>query len=413
VKTSLLKNSNLLFPLLLCSSNLQFNSANKVIIYASFISVDMPLSFYLLQVLCLFLAVAFYTLGERKVMAAIQRRKGPNVVGFWGLLQAIADAAKLIFKEYSLPKYAENALYSQGPYLMFVVSFVNWMVIPFGYLTAHPTELSLIFFYAINSLSVFGLVLSGWASNSKYAFLGALRSSAQMISYEVSLGFIFLIVGAFAGSYNLVEICLAQKSISFAFPLFPIFLIFLITALAETNRIPFDLPEAEAELVAGYNTEYSSMGFTLFFLAEYSNMLLMSFLIVICFLKGWVGLFGQLGYFFKVTFLAFFFVWIRATLPRYRYDQLMLLGWKTFLPIVISYYFFIISVLFFFKAFPVHLLSYEVLYHRFYWNGWDDLLDLYDQSEKLKGSPWSESVDRGNAAKKAELAFCKSVYKQI
>jgi len=306
----------------------------------------------------LLISIAFYTLAERKIMAAMQRRTGPNVVGFLGILQPFSDGLKLVLKEFFQPRYAEKKLFWIGPFLMLVVSFISWLVIPFS--DNGPIfefHLSLIFLYAINSLGVYGIILSGWSSNSKYAFLGALRSSAQMISYEISLGFIFLLIGCAAGSYNLTDICFAQhQTISFFFPLFPVFLIFYVTVLAETNRIPFDLPEAEAELVAGYNTEYSSMGFTLFFLAEYSNMLLMSFLIVICFFKGWFGMFGLFSYFLKVIFFAVSLIWVRATLPRYRYDQLMSLGWKTFLPIILSYFLFFISFMFYMDAFPQGLL---------------------------------------------------------
>ena len=339
----------------------KFFCISIVIHFWSLYKFLLPFLNFLLFIVCILLSVALYTLAERKVMASMQRRRGPNVVGFWGLLQPIADAVKLIFKEYSSPKYAENQVFTRGPFLMFVVSFTNWLVIPFGYYQQFPIGLSLIFFYAVNSLSVFGLILSGWASNSKYAFLGALRSAAQMISYEVSLGFIFLIIGAMSGSYNLIEIALKQQSISFVAPLLPVFLISIISILAETNRIPFDLPEAEAELVAGYNTEYSSMGFTLFFLAEYSNMLLMSFLVVLCFFKGWLGVFGKVGYFFKVVAFAFFLIWVRATLPRYRYDQLMLLGWKTFLPFLISYFMLIVGIFLCFGIFPYTPLPNDVL----------------------------------------------------
>lgn len=317
--------------------------------YEIFIYIAYVIIKYLPFLVGILLSVAFYTLAERKIMAAMQRRVGPNVVGFAGVLQPFSDGLKLLLKEFFQPRYAEKKIFWFGPFLMLVVSFIGWLVIPFSeYGPLLTFKLSLIFLYAVNSLSVYGIILSGWSSNSKYSFLGALRSAAQMLSYEVSLGFIFLLIGCAAGSYNLTDICYVQsETISFFFPLFPIFIVFYITVLAETNRIPFDLPEAEAELVAGYNTEYSSMGFTAFFLAEYSNMLLMSFLIVICFFKGWLGAFGVFSYFLKVLFFSISLIWVRATLPRYRYDQLMSLGWKTILPIVISYFTFFVCFLIF------------------------------------------------------------------
>jgi len=316
-------------------------------------------------VLPLLISVAFYTLAERKVMAAIQRRIGPNVVGFAGLLQPIADGVKLIFKEAIIPFKANRGLFLAAPKVMLVLTFLNWSVIPFS-----PTavffdhNLSLIFVYALSSLSVYGIIASGWASNSKYAFLGALRSTAQMISYEVSLGFILVCVGILAGSFNLLKIVEAQQNNWFLFPLFPLFFIFLVSILAETNRVPFDLPEAEAEIVAGYNTEYSSMTFAMFFLAEYSNMLIMSTLTVICFLGGWyikipfIGLVvsSQFLYIIKILLVSFFFIWVRGTLPRYRYDQLMLIGWKFFLPFTLSYLLFLITVLYVFDGFKPQLV---------------------------------------------------------
>jgi NADH-quinone oxidoreductase subunit H len=306
---------------------------------------------YLPFLLGILLAVAFYTLAERKIMGSMQRRHGPNVVGFWGVLQPFSDALKLILKEFYQPTYAEKKLFWFGPFLMLVISLVCWLVIPFSANGALlEFNLSLLFLYAFNSLSAFGIILSGWASNSKYSFLGSLRSAAQMLAYEVSLGFVYLFVGACSGSYNLVTICLVQQeTIFFCYPLLPVCVIFYITMLAETNRIPFDLPEAEAELVAGYNTEYSSMGFTAFFLAEYSNMLLMCFVIVICFFGGWSG--GACVFILKIVGFAFTLIWVRATLPRYRYDQLMLLGWKIFLPIIITFFLFYISFSFYTDAF--------------------------------------------------------------
>jgi len=307
--------------------------------------------FFLIGIL---LSVAIYTLLERKFMAAVQRRKGPVVVGFHGVLQPFSDALKLILKEFFRPRDAERLLFLFGPYLMLVISLTNWLIIPLS--SDGPLvdlNYSLIFYYGVSSLGVYGIILSGWASNSKYAFLGAIRSAAQMLSYEVCIGFIFLAISCLAGSFDLDEISFAQaKTISFVFPLLPLFIVFYISALAETNRMPFDLPEAEAELVSGYNTEYSSMGFTLFFLAEYSNMLLMSFLIVILFFSGWDGFFGIYSYFLKVCVFALSFILVRSILPRVRYDQLMALCWQQLLPISLSYYFFLLCWCKFFGVFP-------------------------------------------------------------
>jgi len=235
----------------------------------------------------LLIAVAYFTLAERKIMGSIQRRRGPNVVGYLGLLQPLADGLKLFVKETVLPSSANTFLYFLAPLLTFILSLIGWAVIPFGVdLCVSDLNIGILYLLSISALSVYGIVLSGWASNSKYAFLGALRSAAQMISYEVSIGFVILTVCLCAGSFNLTQIVVAQENVWYIFPLFPLFLIFCVSALAETNRHPFDLPEAEAELVSGYNVEYSAMGFALFFLGEYANMLLMSVLIPILFLGG-------------------------------------------------------------------------------------------------------------------------------
>ena len=309
---------------------------------------------YIFFLIGILLSVAIYTLLERKFMAAVQRRKGPVVVGFHGVLQPFSDALKLILKEFFRPREAERLLFLFGPYLMLVISLTNWLIIPLSSDGALlDLNYSLIFYYGVSSLGVYGIIISGWASNSKYAFLGAIRSAAQMLSYEVCIGFIFLSVGCLAGSFDLDEISFMQaKTISFVVPLLPLFFVFYICALAETNRMPFDLPEAEAELVSGYNTEYSSMGFTLFFLAEYSNMLLMSFLMVILFFSGWDVFFGLFTYFFKVCLFALSFILVRAILPRVRYDQLMALCWQQLLPISLSYYFFLLCWCKFFSVFP-------------------------------------------------------------
>jgi NADH-quinone oxidoreductase subunit H len=295
----------------------------------------------LLIVLPLIIAVALLTLMERKVIAAMQLRKGPNVVGAFGLLQPFADGVKLMFKEAIIPAKANKILFLLAPIITFALALVGWAVIPFGEgMVIANINVGITYLLAASSLGVYGIIISGWASNSKYAFLGAIRSSAQMISYEVSIGLIIISVILCVGSLNLTDIVLAQKNHWFALPLLPMFIIFFISALAETNRLPFDLPEAESELVAGYNVEYSSMPFSMFFLGEYANMILMSAMTSILFLGGWLPPFEFLGFipgivwfFLKILFMLFCFIWVRATLPRYRYDQLMRLGWKVFLPL--------------------------------------------------------------------------------
>ena len=237
----------------------------------------------------LLVAVAYLTLAERKVMASMQRRKGPNVVGFFGILQPLADGLKLLIKEPVLPSSANTVVFLAAPVVTFLLALISWAVIPFGEgMVLSDLDIGMLYIFAISSLGVYGVIMAGWSSNSKYAFLGALRSTAQMVSYEVSLGLIIITVLMCVGSLNLSEIVLAQEEVWFAVPLFPLLLLFFISCLAETNRAPFDLPEAEAELVAGYNVEYSSMGFALFFLGEYANMIMMSVLCVILFLGGWL-----------------------------------------------------------------------------------------------------------------------------
>ena len=303
-----------------------------------------------IQFLCilvpLLIAVAYFTLAERKILAAIQRRRGPNVNGLFGLLQPLVDGVKLLLKETILPNQANTILFLIAPMVTFFLSLVAWVVIPFDDgIVLSDIELGLLYLFAISSLSVYGIITAGWSSNSKYAFLGALRSAAQMISYEVSIGLIVISVVLCAGSYNLSQIISAQKAIWFVIPLFPAFIMFFISALAETNRAPFDLPEAEAELVSGYNTEYSAMGFALFFLGEYSNMLLMSSMCTILFFGGWLPLIdfpffyipGFLWFAFKISCFVFLFIWVRGAYPRYRYDQLMRLGWKVFLPLSLGW----------------------------------------------------------------------------
>nr|YP_009589039.1 NADH dehydrogenase subunit 1 [Corallina ferreyrae]QBL75555.1 NADH dehydrogenase subunit 1 [Corallina ferreyrae] len=306
-------------------------------------------------VLPLVISVAYMTLAERKVMAAMQRRKGPNVVGLWGLLQPWADALKLFVKETILPSSANLLVFIIAPILTFLLALVSWCVLPLGEgMVYSDINVGILYILAISSLGVYGIIMAGWASNSKYAFLGALRSAAQMVSYEVSLGLILINVLLCAGSLNFSEIILAQKSIWYVVPLFPAFFMFYISILAETNRAPFDLPEAEAELVAGYNVEYSAMGFALFFLGEYANIILMCSLATALFLGGWLPLFNFLPFYWippsiwfavKATFLLFTFIWVRSSLPRYRYDQLMRLGWKIFLPLSLGWVFFVSGIL--------------------------------------------------------------------
>ena len=295
----------------------------------------------------LLLGVAYLTYFERKVIAAMHLRRGPNVVGPYGLLQPIADGMKLFFKETIIPTGANRAVFLLAPLMTFVLSLVAWAVIPLGEgLVLADINVGILYLFAISSLGVYGILMAGWASNSKYAFLGSLRSAAQMVSYEVSMGFIIITVLIVAGSLNLSDIVRAQEnSIWFVVPMFPMAVIFFISTLAETNRHPFDMPEAEAELVSGYNVEYSAMTFALFFLGEYANMILMASMTTILFLGGWLAPFGVAPFTWvpgpvwfaaKVAFCLFIFLWVRATFPRYRYDQLMRLGWKVFLPISLA-----------------------------------------------------------------------------
>jgi NADH-quinone oxidoreductase subunit H len=313
----------------------------------------------LIIIVPLLISVAYFTLAERKILGAIQRRKGPNVIGVYGLLQPLSDGFKLLIKETVIPSSSNNILFIFSPILTFVISLMGWAIIPFSkYSLLASFNIGLLYLLAVSSLGVYGIILSGWSSNSKYAFLGALRSTAQMISYEVSIGFIIITVTVTCGTFNLEEIIYFQKNVWFVIPFMPLFFIFFISALAETNRHPFDLPEAEAELVSGYNVEYSAMGFALFSLGEYANMLLMCSLNTILFFGGWLAPFMSdvlsHGFWFsiKICFFVFLFVWIRAALPRYRYDQLMNLGWKVFLPLSLSYLLFSVSILITFNIFP-------------------------------------------------------------
>ena len=310
-------------------------------------------------ILPLMIFIAYLTFFERKVIGAIQLRKGPNVVGPLGLFQPLADGIKLLTKETIVPTNSNKIIFLFSPILTFTLALVAWAVIPVDYnLVLSNINVGILYVFAISSLGVYGIIMAGWSSNSRYAFLGALRSAAQMISYEVSIGLIIINILLTVGSLNLTDIVLAQKEIWFFLPHFPVFIIFFISTLAETNRAPFDLPEAEAELVAGYNVEYSSLAFGLFFLGEYGNMILMSSLTTILFLGGWFPPFdieffnlipGFFWFFLKVCILLFVFLWVRATLPRYRYDQLMRLGWKVFLPLSLLWIIVTSSYLFFFE----------------------------------------------------------------
>lgn len=301
-----------------------------------------PTGKILLVMVPLLICVAMLTYAERKVIGAMQLRRGPNVVGFMGLMQPFADGLKLLMKETILPTKANKTVFFLAPIITFMLAMLGWAVIPLSEnFVIADINVGILYLFAISSLGVYGIIMAGWASNSKYAFLGAIRSSAQMVSYEVSIGFVIVTVLLCAGSLNMSDIVLAQQDKWFAITLFPMFVVFIISALAETNRHPFDLPEAEAELVAGYNVEYSSMTFALFFLGEYANMILMSGMAVILFLGGWLPpvdwepltlVPGPVWFALKTAFILFIFIWVRATLPRYRYDQLMRLGWKVFLP---------------------------------------------------------------------------------
>ena len=309
------------------------------------------LGWILLQILVvtgpLLIAVAYLTLAERRVIGFMQLRRGPNVVGPFGMFQPFADALKLMAKETILPAGANKVVFLFAPMLTFILSLVAWAVIPFDEgLVIADINVGILYLFAVSSLGVYGVIMAGWASNSKYAFLGALRSAAQMVSYEVSMGLVIITVLLCAGSLNLSEIVEAQRGMWFALPLLPMFVVFFISTLAETNRAPFDLPEGESELVAGYFVEYSSMPFALFFLGEYANMILMSSMTVILFLGGWLPPFdiwplniipGPLWFILKIMLVLFVFLWVRATTPRYRYDQLMRLGWKIFLPFSLIY----------------------------------------------------------------------------
>ncbi len=307
-------------------------------------------------------SVAMIVWLDRRVWAFVQKRQGPNVVGPFGLLQSLADALKYIFKEIIIPASSNKVIFILAPIITMTLALTAWAVIPFSESNVLSNiNVGILYIFAVSSLGVYGIIMGGWASNSKYPFLGAIRSAAQMVSYEVSIGIIIINVLLCVGSLNLNDIVIAQKNMWFVIPLFPMFVIFFISALAETNRPPFDLPEAEAELVAGYQTEYSGMMYAMFWLGEYANILLMCALGSILFLGGWlspIDLFpfnmipGAIWLIFKILFLFILFALVKAIVPRYRYDQLMRLGWKIFLPLSLTYVILTASYLFYFNLLP-------------------------------------------------------------
>ena len=307
-------------------------------------------------------SVAMIVWLDRRVWAFVQKRQGPNVVGPFGLLQSLADALKYIFKEIIIPASSNKIIFILAPIITMTLALIAWSVIPFGLdQVLADINVGILYIFAVSSLGVYGIIMGGWASNSKYPFLGAIRSAAQMVSYEVSIGIIIINVLLCVGSLNLNDIVIAQKNTWFVIPLFPMFVIYFISALAETNRPPFDLPEAEAELVAGYQTEYSGMMYAMFWLGEYANILLMCALGSILFLGGWLSpidlypfnlIPGAVWLIFKILFLFILFALVKAIVPRYRYDQLMRLGWKIFLPLSLTYVVLTASYLFYFNLLP-------------------------------------------------------------
>ena len=323
--------------------------------FSQFFSSDLALTLsYLFKIILIvipvMISVAYLTYFERRVIGFMQSRIGPNRVGYFGLLQPIADALKLMFKEIVLPTKSNNFLFFLAPLLSIAPALAAWAVIPFNYeMVLADINAGLLYVLAMTSIAVYGVIIAGWASNSKYAFLGSLRSAAQIVSYEIAMGFTLVGVLMCANSLNLGDIVIAQEggiSQWYCWPLFPLFIIYFISAVAETNRAPFDVAEGESEIVAGFHVEYSGMAFALFFLAEYANMILVSILAVIMFLGGWLspvsfipdGIFWLI---IKVAFVLFCFLWLRATFPRYRYDQIMRLGWKVFIPLTLVWIIFV------------------------------------------------------------------------
>jgi NADH-quinone oxidoreductase subunit H len=315
----------------------------------------------LLIVVPLLIGVAYLTLLERKVLGSIQLRKGPNTVGVFGLLQPLADGLKLFSKETILPTHANLGVFIMAPILGLILALISWAVIPYDSDSVlSDVNVGIMYLFAVSSVSVYAVLTSGWASNSKYAFFGAVRAAAQMISYEVSIGLIIISTILCAGTLNLTELVMAQEEIWFFIPLFPAFCMFFVSALAETNRAPFDMAEGESELVSGFNTEYSAMTFAMFFLAEYAHIILMGAMTTLLFLGGWLPPFGFLGFIpgffwfsFKTAIVVFWFVWVRASFPRMRYDQLMALLWKSYLPLSLGFVVLVASVLIFFNGLPV------------------------------------------------------------
>ena len=309
-------------------------------------------------------SVAMIVWLDRRIWAFVQKRQGPNVVGPFGLLQSLADALKYIFKEVIIPSSSNKVIFILAPIVTMTLALISWAVIPFSATQVlADINVGILYLFAVSSLGVYGIIMGGWASNSKYPFLGAIRSAAQMVSYEVSIGVIIINVLLCVGSLNLNDIVMAQKNLWFVIPLFPMFVIFFISALAETNRPPFDLPEAEAELVAGYQTEYSGMMYAMFWLGEYANILLMCAMGSILFLGGWLSpidlypfdlIPGAIWMIFKILFLFVLFALVKAIVPRYRYDQLMRLGWKIFLPLSLTWVVLTASYLFYFNLLPVN-----------------------------------------------------------
>ena len=309
-------------------------------------------------------SVAMIVWLDRRVWAFVQKRQGPNVVGPFGLLQSLADALKYIFKEIIIPSSSNKVIFILAPIVTMTLALIAWAVIPFSQTQViADINVGILYLFAVSSLGVYGIIMGGWASNSKYPFLGAIRSAAQMVSYEVSIGIIIINVLLCVGSLNLNDIVVAQQNLWFVIPLFPMFVIFFISALAETNRPPFDLPEAEAELVAGYQTEYSGMMYAMFWLGEYANILLMCALGSILFLGGWLSpielypfnlIPGAIWFIFKILFLFILFALVKAIVPRYRYDQLMRLGWKIFLPLSLIWVVLTASYLFYFNLLPTN-----------------------------------------------------------
>ena len=309
-------------------------------------------------------SVAMIVWLDRRVWAFVQKRQGPNVVGPFGLLQSLADALKYIFKEIIIPSSSNKVIFILAPIVTMTLALISWAVIPFSATQVlSDINVGILYLFAVSSLGVYGIIMGGWASNSKYPFLGAIRSAAQMVSYEVSIGVIIINVLLCVGSLNLNDIVEAQQNMWFVIPLFPMFVIFFISALAETNRPPFDLPEAEAELVAGYQTEYSGMMYAMFWLGEYANILLMCAMGAILFLGGWMSPIdiypftlvpGAIWLILKILFLFILFALVKAIVPRYRYDQLMRLGWKVFLPLSLTWVVLTASYLFYFNLLPTN-----------------------------------------------------------